>query len=305
MIYEHSRTWVALIVSVIVGFVAGLGFAWFVSPVEYTSVEPSELAPQFRATYLQLVAASFAFENDWTRADFRLQVLRDDPQTTARLVRDVTERAIAEGRPAPMLRALSKLSDKLGVRTAAMIVYLATPVPTMPVAAAPTPFRPPPTFAPTASPAPTLAPIDTPTPRPTPTPTPLPPPLHVLMGRERICEAGSAQIRVVVEDETRRGIAGVEVWVTWESGADRFVTGLKPESGSGYGDFDMQTGRVYAVAVAESALPVVTGLQTAPCPSPDPAQAIFASWQLTFRPVAIQATPTSTVTLTPTATLKP
>jgi len=67
-----------------------------ISPVEYTSVEPSELKPDFRATYVQLVAASFAFENDWTRADFRLQVLRANPENTARQVREVTERAIAK-----------------------------------------------------------------------------------------------------------------------------------------------------------------------------------------------------------------
>jgi len=50
----------------------------------------------------------------------------------------------------------------------------------------------------------------------------------------------------------RAGNAGIEVWVTWENGADRFVTGLKPDKGNGYGDFDMQPGGVYAIAVAES-----------------------------------------------------
>ena len=131
----RPRTLTAFLIAALAGLAAGLIVAWFVSPVEYTSVEPSELKPEFRATYLQLVAASFAFENDWTRADYRLQVLRAGPENTARQVREVAERAIAEGRPAPMLRALSKLSDRLGVRTAAMIVYLATPVPTVAPAA--------------------------------------------------------------------------------------------------------------------------------------------------------------------------
>jgi hypothetical protein len=302
MIEGRPRILPAFLVSAIAGLAAGLIVAWFISPVEYTSVEPSELKPDFRAAYLQLVAASFAFENDWTRADYRLQVLRADPEDTARQVREVTERAIAEGRPAPMLRALSKLSDRLGVRTAAMIVYLATPVPTVAPVATLTVPRPTATQAPTASPVPTSVPIDTPTPFPTLTPTPLPPPLYVLTGRERVCEPGPAQIRAVVEDEAGRGMPGIEVWVTWENGADRFVTGLKPEKGNGYGDFDMQPGGVYAVAVAESALPVVTGLGTEQCPSSDPAQTIFTSWRLTFRPVAATATPTPTPTVTLTAT---
>lgn len=298
MIEGRPRTLLAFFFLAVVGLFAGLIVAWFVSPVEYTFVEPSELRPDFRATYLQLVAASFAFENDWTRADFRLQVLRDDPKNTARQVREVTERAIAEGRPAPMLRALSRLSDRLGVRTAAMIIYLATPVPTVVAVATPTLPKPTSTLAPTASPVPTSIPIDTPTPFPAFTPTPLPQPLYVLTGRERVCEPGPAQIRALVEDEAGRGIPGIEVWVTWENGADRFVTGLKPENGNGYGDFDMLPGSVYAIAVAESALPVVTGLGTEQCPSSDPAQTIFTSWQLTFRPFAVMPTPTHTPTVT-------
>ena len=63
-----------------------------------------------------------------------------------------------------------------------------------------------------------------------------------------MCEPGPAQIRVLIEDEKAKGVPGVDVWVTWEGGADRFVTGLKPEKGPGYGDFDVQPGIAYDVA---------------------------------------------------------
>jgi hypothetical protein len=309
---EHSHTFIVFLISAAVGLIGGLVVAWFVSPVEYTSVEPSELRPEFRSTYLQLVASSYAFENDWTRADFRLQVLRDNPRTIAQQVVQVTEHSIAEGRPAPMLRALSKLSDRLGVRTAAMIVYLATPVPTVIPAATPTPL-PSPTTSPisTPSPSPTFAQPDTPTPLPTFTPTPTPQPMQVLIARDRVCEPGPAQIRVVVEDENGKGMPGIEVWVMWENGADRFVTGLKPEQGNGYGDFDMQPAVTYAVAIGTSALPLVSDIKTELCPSDDPAQTIYASWKLTFRPIPPTVTPTpssspspspsSTASTTPTA----
>jgi len=307
MTVGRSHTFVVFLISAMVGLIGGLIVAWFVSPVEYTSVEPSELRPEFRSTYLQLVAASYAFENDWTRADFRLKALRDDPKVIARQVVEVTERSIAEGRPAPILRALSKFSDRLGVRTAAMIVYLATPVPTVVPVATPTPL-PSPSPSPTLPPlpSPTFAPPDTPTPLPTFTPTPTPQPMHLLIAQDRVCEPGPPQIRVVVEDEQGKGMPGVEVWVIWENGADRFVTGLKPDKGNGYGDFDMQLGIAYAIAVGESTLPLVTDLKTEPCPSSDPAQTIYASWQLTFRPVPPTPTPTPSVTptssSTPTAT---
>ncbi len=300
---ERSRTLVVFIVAAAVGLIGGLVLAWFVSPVQYTAVEPSELRAEFRATYLQLVGASFAVENDWTRAEFRLAALGDP--NVARQLAEVTERAIAEGRPAPMLRALARLSDRRGVRTAAMIVYLATPVPTFALYQTPTPIKRP-TLSPlTPTPAPTFAPPDTPTPLPTFTPTAPPLPMYLPIAQDRVCEPGTPQIRVVVEDEKGGGIPGVEVWVTWDDGADRFVTGLKPEKGSGYGDMDMQPDKTYAVAVAQSALPIVKGIKTEQCPSSDPAQTILASWQLTFRSVPPTVTPTASPTLETTATLTP
>lgn len=302
---ERYRSRIVFIVAVVVGLIGGLAWAGFISPVQYTEVEPSELRSEFRPTYLQLVGASFAVEEDWTRAQFRLGALQDP--NVARQLAEVTERAIAEGRPAPMLRALARLSDRRGVRTAAMIVYLATPVPPFTPNYTPTPVRrptlPPPTLTPT--PAPTFALPDTPTPLPTFTPTPAPLPVYLLIAQDRICEPGSPQIRVVVQDEKGGGVSGVEVWVTWEDGADRFVTGLQPEKGSGYGDVDIQPDRTYSVAIAQSALPIAKGIETEQCPSSDPALKILASWQLTFRPVPPTVTPTPTPTPETTATLTP
>jgi hypothetical protein len=298
----RPRAFFIFLIAAAIGLVSGVVFAWFISPVEYTSVEPSELRAEFRPTYLQLVGASFAFEDDWTRASFRLAALRDP--NVNRQFAEVTDRTIAEGRPASILRGMSRMSDRLGVRTVRMIVYLATPVAT--VAPVPTPTALPsvtPSLEPTPSPIPTFALPDTPTPLPTFTPTPAPLPVYLLISRERVCEPGPAQIRVLVEDEKAQGVSGIEVWVTWGGGADRFVTGLKPEKGPGYGDFDMQPGIIYDVAVAESALPLVKGLKTEQCPSADATQTIMASWQLAFRP--IPPTPTPTVTPGPSSTLTP
>ena len=76
MTEEHPRALVVFLVAAAVGLIGGLVYAWFFSPVEFTAVEPSELRPEFRTMYLQLVGASFAVENDWTRAQFRLDALR-------------------------------------------------------------------------------------------------------------------------------------------------------------------------------------------------------------------------------------
>jgi hypothetical protein len=303
MIEERPRALAVFLVAAAVGLIGGLVYAWFFSPVELTSVTPAELRPEFRTTYLQLVGASFAVENDWTRAQFRLDALHMPKAQVARQFADVTERAIAEGHPAPMLRAMSRLADRLGARTAVMVVYLATPVPTFVPSATPTRIALPPTTSP--SPSPTFARPDTPTPLPTFTPTSRALPTFLLVARERVCEPGPAQIRVVMEDEKGKGVPGIEVWVTWNEGADRFVTGLNPEKGSGYADMNIQPDILYAVAVAQSAVPIVTGLKTEPCPSSDPAQPISASWQLSFRPIPPTATPTITPGPSPTPTETP
>jgi hypothetical protein len=302
MIEERPRTLVIFLVAAAVGLVGGLVYAWFISPVEFTAVEPSELRPEFRTTYLQLVGASFAMEDDWTRAQFRLDALREPRAQAAREFAEVTEQAIAEGGPARMLRAMSRLADRLGARTAVMVVYLATPVPTFVPTATPTRI-----VLPTKSPSssPTFARPDTPTPLPTFTPTPAALPTFLLITQERVCEPGPAQIRVVVEDENGNGVPGVEVWVTWDNGADRFVTGLKPDKGRGYADMSIQPDVTYAVAVAQSAVPIVTGLKTEPCPSSDAAQPVLASWRLAFRPVPPTATPSPTPGPSPTPTETP
>jgi len=303
MIEERPRALVVFLVAAAVGLIGGLVYAWFISPVEFTAVEPSELRSEFHSTYLQLVGASFTMEDDWTRAQFRLDALREPKAQVARQFAEETERAIAEGRPAPMLRAMSRLADRLGARTAVMVVYLATPVPTFVPSATPTQSASLPTRS--SSPSPTFARPDTPTPLPTFTPTPAALPTFLLIARERVCEPGPAQIRVVVEDEKGKGVPGVEVWVTWDNGADRFVTGLKPDKGNGYADMDIQPAITYAVAVAQSAVPIDRGLKTEPCSSPDAAQPIFASWQLSFRPIPPTATPSPTPGPSPTPTETP
>jgi hypothetical protein len=287
--------------ALLIGLGLGLVYAWFIQPVEYTSISLAELRPEHRATWITLVAASYAVEDDWRRASFRLDYL-DDPHLE-QSVGDLVREAVIQVQSPPIVRALVRLADRLGVRVPEMMVYLATPVPTVtpglgPVS--PTPSPPPP---PTATPTFALPP--SPTPLPTLTPTPTPRPGYSLLAQERTCplDQSTAEIQAIVEDEQARGIPGVEVWVSWDGGADRFVTGLKPELGAGYGDIDIQPGLVYAVSVGNSAVPLVSGLKAEVCPSEPPSQTSRAVWRLTFRTVLPTATPALPITPTLTTSL--
>ena len=74
-----------------------------------------------------------------------------------------------------------------------------------------------------------------------------------------------------VVDSNSAPLPGVRVSVAWAEGEDAFVTGLKPEISSSYGDFLMQVGTTYSVQIG-SRTPPVTGLVSPSCTSADGGQ---------------------------------
>lgn len=89
----------------------------------------------------------------------------------------------------------------------------------------------------------------------------------MLKEKEQLCDPEQPPyIGVVIEDEWGAGVPGVEVWLTWNEGADRAVTGLKPDQGLGYADFNAEPDTVYAISVGDVGMPVVTGLELEACP---------------------------------------
>jgi hypothetical protein len=320
------RRWIALFIGLGLGLAIGLTYTWSLNPVQFYNTDPVDLRPDYRETWILLVAFGYRDDGDLDRALSRLAGLQD-PQI-GQTVAAFTQRYIREGRPAMRIRALATLADALGARTDDMLIYLATPEPTL--FFTPTPLPPPPTLTPSATPtttpppSATAPPTATPTRTPTPTMTPRPsatqrpsptsPPPFILEERERTCPADQTTpiIEVTVETEEGAGLPGVEIWVTWNGGADRFVTGLKPEIGLGYADFEMKADLLYTVAVGDPTQSVATDLSAEPCLS-SAGSSSLASWHLTvvansnaFTPTPT-ASPTSGATATslPTATHTP
>ncbi len=185
----------------------------------------------------------------------------------------------------------------------------ATPTPTPTFTPTPTPTHTPtPTLEPTHTPTSTLdasSPLPTPTPEPTNTleptntprptstpaptytPTPTPPLLDRLhlVEKELVCQPGQTpRIEVVVKDENGEGLAGVEVWLTWPGGADRAVTGLKPQQGAGYADFNAERSVSYALSIGELGIPLVTGVRIEPCPAVGDERPFIGSWRILLEP---------------------
>jgi hypothetical protein len=283
-----------LFTGVVIGLMAGLIYAWGVRPVEVVDVGPWMMGADYRKEWVRLAALSYVADGNLERARWRLADL--DREDIADAMEGLIDEYAAAGRSAETMRHLTVLAQALGVQTPAMLVYLETPAaPSVPTSApptlAPTPVPPEPTA--TLTPVPTIKPTRTPYP-PTATPGPRPP--FQLAAQEQVCEQGQTlHIEVVVQDEEGRGVPGVEVWLMWDGGSDRAVTGLKPEQGAGYADFDAETEVDYSLGVSELGAPLASGLRLESCPEEKGKEPLMGSWRVVLerRPPAT-STPTST-----------
>lgn len=264
----------ALLLGLIAGIAAGLFYAWIVDPVKLTAIDPAGVEARYREVWIVVVAEAYQAGGDWPRAEMRLSALHDP--NLGQTVRALFDR-INTPAPNPTARALARLADRLGVRSTEMLIYLSTPEATS-TSNAPTatPTRP-------ATSEPSLTPTDS---FPSPSPTATPTPEFSLVSSASVCQEETPQIRVTVQTPDGDGIPGVDVWITWDGGADRFVTGLKPELGSGYGDFDMQLKVGYRVGAGiQLALALVNNLRAEPCTT-DAGRAGWRSWDIVLQPVA-------------------
>ena len=279
------------IVGLAIGLVLGLVYTWVINPAELINTRPELLRTDYRLDWVRLVALSYVADGDIERVHARLEGLRHEDLTSA--IGALIEERAAAGRSADLMRGLTTLAEALDVRTPAMLVYLHTPTSSSPASTSvPSPTL---TSTPTPTPSRTSTPyvlslLATPTRKPTrtprpPTPTPIPLPLFQLVQQEQICEPGlEPHIEVVVKDEDGAGLVGVEVWLMWPGGADRAITGLKPERGAGYVDFSVEQDAPesvdYALGISELGMPLVTDLQIAPCPPQKGKETLLGSWRI-------------------------
>ncbi len=266
-----------LLLSLIVGLVGGLYYAWVVDPVVFTDASPARFNEHYREEYIVLVSQSYAVNENWPLAQQRLATLEDP--NIAETVNELLETAVRQQRPAPLLEQLATVARQLGAEGQAIALF----APTQPAAA----LQPTPTPAvattPTDTPAPTATPTNTAVPTPTGTATrpatATPQPNYRLTEQTRLCDDEEAinRIEVIVLDAFLNDLPGVEIEVTWQNGRDRFFTGFKPENGRGYADFEMSPDISYTVRLPDGS-PEVSGLRLEECDS-----GLSGGWQLTFQ----------------------
>jgi hypothetical protein len=112
----------------------------------------------------------------------------------------------------------------------------------------------------------------------TPTITLTPEPRFVLTAQQRRCGGEPGLLGVTVYDGAGQPLPNVELLIRWPQGEDRFFTGLKPEQGVGYADYDLVAKERYQVGVVGLESDVAQEIVADPCPD-----GTLAGWNLVFR----------------------
>ncbi len=264
---EKRGNWY-LLTGLILGVALGLVYAWMIDPVEYVNAPPNALRQDYKDQYRTLIALAYQYNGDLGRAISRLETLEDEDVISA--VEMQAQQALAQGRPEIEVQALGRLAMALrqdstpleAMDTPGTPEMVPSPTPVLPTAT-PVIASPTPTESPelTSSPVSTLhtpQPSNTPLPTLSPSPTPTVGAPFMLQDLIQVCNPSLEMplLEVDVRDAADQPVPGVELVVIWSGGEEHFFTGLKPELGLGYADFEMTLGTVYALRLAEGGLPV-------------------------------------------------
>lgn len=298
-----------LLTGVVLGLALGVLWGWYVAPVEYTDTGPANLREDYKDEYRVLIALAYAFNGDIGRAQARLSRLGDsDP---AESLAALAQRLNAQGKPSHEIQAVSQLAvvaaaPPSGVPTAVPLTLFPT-LTAPPAATATDPATATPaesalnptstgdedtatpeggsTVAPTGtaatSPTPTGTSPPTATLFPTATPSPTPGSPFILDSRILTC-AGSGDPLLVIRtlNDSGTGVPGVEIILNWPGSEEHIFTGLKPELGLGYADFEMDAGTLYTLRLADGSQ-LITDIEPEPCEN-TAGQEIWGVLELTF-----------------------
>ena len=224
-----------VLLGLILGIAGGLLVGWLIFPVLTTATVPAQLGAPHREAQIIMIAAALRADNNMERARQRLQAL--GLGDTAGAVGALAVRAEKEGRDALTRSVLQDLTLALGAPAqAASAAAEAEPT----LEAGPTAAQP------TAMPAATKVAA-----LPSAEPIVIAKSSYEMLSRTPMCDPNqpSLSLQVYVVDENSEELAGVPLELSSDGNVERFFTGLKPERGGGYADFQMLPNVEYALQI--------------------------------------------------------
>lgn len=291
--YTRPRTYfspVALVIGLVIGLGGALYYAWNIDQPQEFDTAPWQLRQPDRQAYLVAIMISHAYRGDLAETIDQLIALdlpgADPIQQVAEVACDLARSGYVNSSSG--LRAIRRMMtfyQQQGKSGCADALIPLTDDTTQPVLELTPPTA---TLLPPAS--------KTPTPLPPVLPTPTPPTAVVLLpttapttsftivdGPRSFCSAeASGVIEVRVQDFEGQGIPGQPVRVRWDAGESTFFTGLKPERGPAYADFEMEAGRSYVVEMPGLSDPSRVPMTADPCFT-ESGEQVLTSYRVVFR----------------------
>ncbi len=218
---------------VALGVASGLGVAWGIAPVQFSNADPADLRSTYKDDYLRMISAAYELDGDLPTARGRLSQL--GLANPAQALDDLVQYEQQNGARPETLGALARFAQDAGFRLSSPVVIM-----------------PPESSAIVISPAQT-------------------PPAVIFNLAEKTAlsctdQPDRAQLKFVVRDAQGRELPNIAIEIHWEAGEEVIYTGLKPEQGSGYADFEAEPGK-YSAKIQNSTGENVTELNIAAPPA--------------------------------------
>ena len=108
---NQGRGSLYILTGLLVGFILGLVYSWWIQPASASYIKPNTLAQEEKDRYRTVIAMAFISNGDLVRARARLELL-GEPDLYQSVFANL-QRAIAAGRPLEEIRALRLLAGAL------------------------------------------------------------------------------------------------------------------------------------------------------------------------------------------------
>lgn len=271
---RENRGYFFLVTGLILGVLLGMGIDRRMPDLPIVRLAPGALLPEYKDQYRVLIASAYLADGDLLRARERLKLLHDEDVYAA--LANQAQRSLSSGRDPQEAYVLGQLAVALEKDSSPGSLPTATAAPQAITPTAQALAPPQSSAAPTASGGVSATSVNA---LPSATFSDAP---FVLQDRQWVCTPGSESPLIVVEVETASGepVPGQEIVVSWDQGEERFFTGLKPEVGKGYADFEMDPGVVYSLRL-EAGGQNISDLSVQDCTGAS-GQSYWGMWRLKF-----------------------
>jgi hypothetical protein len=240
----------AALASFTLGLIIGVFLAWEIWPVQFANADPGDLRPVYKDDYVRMISAAYKVDGNLVKARQRLSQLHLVNVTSS--INGLVAREKQTGRNSSALTALANLAQVLSTPQVAQR----------------------PTYSPTLERTLVLA-----------LPTLTVPVFRLAERTPLTClEAPeTAILRVFVRDVRGGDLPNVPVEIRWPGGDETIYTGLKPERGIGYADFQAVAAN-YAVTILNAQSDTASDLLVVEAPGTcKPDRVSPRGWKLTFQ----------------------